>query len=328
MPEADARLIVMIPCLNEQETLPVTLAALPREVPGMGRPEVLVVNDGSTDATVETAKRLGVRHILDLGRRQGLARAFQAGLLEAARLGADYVVVLDADNQYCADDIPVLLEPIARGEADIVVGERPIGSIDTFSPVKKMLQRLGSWVVRKLSGAPVRDTPSGFRSYNRRAMLRLVIFDEYTYTQESLIAARDAGLRVTGAPIRVNREVLRESRLMKSISSYVTRSGWTILRSYLLYNTAGLLAVAGAGLGATGLFGVARFLYYFMSGDGNGHVQSLVLSAVLLTAAMLLFVLAVLSEVLRANRRLLQLTLTELRESRYGADGDAGSSLN
>jgi len=319
MSEAVAKLIILIPCLNEQETLPVTLAALPREIPGVGTPEVLIVNDGSTDDTVATARRLGVRHILDLGRRQGLARAFQAGLLEAARLGADYVVALDADNQYCADDIPALLEPLERGEADIVVGERPIGAIDTFSPVKKALQRLGSWVVRNLSGVPVRDTPSGFRSYNRRAMLRLVIFDEYTYTQESLIAARDAGLRVKGVPIRVNAEVLRESRLIKSIGGYVARSGVTILRSYLLYNTAGLLAIAGAGLGAVGLFGVGRFLYYFITGDGEGHVQSLVLSAVLLTAAMLLFVLAVLSEVLRANRRLLQLTLTELRERRYGA---------
>ncbi len=314
-----AKLIILIPCLNEQETLPVTLAALPSEIPGVGEREVLIVNDGSTDDTVETAKRLGVRHILDLGRRQGLARAFQAGLLEAARLGADYAVVLDADNQYNADDIPVLLEPLERGEADIVVGERPIESIDTFSPIKKALQRIGSWVVRNLSGAPVRDTPSGFRSYNRRAMLRLVVFDEYTYTQESLIAARDAGLRVKGVPIRVNPEVLRESRLIKSVSSYVARSGLTILRSYLLYNTAGLLAVAGVGLGGVGMLGVGRFFYYFLTGDGDGHVQSLVLSAVLFTAAMLLFVLAVLSEVLRANRRLLQLTLTELRERRYGA---------
>lgn len=318
MSEAVPKLIIVIPCLNEQETLPVTLAALPREVAGVGKPEVLVVNDGSTDSTVETARRLGVDHILDLKRRQGLARAFQAGLLEAARLGADYAVVLDADNQYNAADIPLLLEPLERGEADIVVGERPIASIDTFSPVKKALQRLGSWVVRRLSGAPVRDTPSGYRSYNRRAMLRLVIFDDYTYTQESLIAARDAGLRVTGVPIRVNAEVLRDSRLIKSVTGYVLRSALTILRSYLLYNSAGLLALAGAGLGAAGLLGVGRFLYYFLTGDGDGHVQSLVLSAVLLTAAMLLAVLAVLSEVLRANRRLLQLTLTELREQRYG----------
>lgn len=318
MSQVAPKLLIVIPCLNEQDALPITLAALPREIPGVGRPQVLVVNDGSTDATVETARKLGVEHVLDLKRRQGLARAFQAGLLEAARLGADFAVVLDADNQYNANDIPRLLEPLERGEADIVVGERPIDSIDTFSPVKKLLQRAGSWVVRKLSGADVRDTPSGFRSYNRRAMLRLVIFDDYTYTQESLIAARDAGLRVAGTPIRVNREVLRESRLMKSISGYVSRSALTIARSYLLYNTAGLLAAAGAALGAVGALGVLRFLYFFVTGDGDGHVQSLVLSAALLIAAMLLVVLAVLSEVLRANRRLLQLTLTELREQRYG----------
>ncbi|MBI1353142.1 MAG: glycosyltransferase [Acidobacteria bacterium] len=318
MADASPKLIILIPCLNEERTLPVTLAALPRSAPGVSRIETLVVNDGSTDATVDTARRLGVEHILDLNRRQGLARAFQAGLLEAARLGADYAVVLDADNQYNAADIPLLLEPLERGEADIVVGERPIDSIDSFSPVKKLLQRLGSWVVRRLSGAPVRDTPSGFRSYNRRAMLRLIIFDDYTYTQESLIAAREAGLRVVGVPIRINPEVLRESRLIKSLAGYVARSALTIFRSYLLYNTAGLLAALGAALGLAGLAGVGRFLYYFVVNGGAGHVQSLVLSAVLLTAAMLLFILAVVSEVLRANRRLLQMTLAELREQRYG----------
>lgn len=315
--ERPLRLIIQIPCLNEEKSLPITFAALPREFDGIGSVEVLVINDGSTDRTVEVARNLGVQHILDFKTNQGLAKAFVAGLNEAARLGADYVVNLDADNQYIAADIPKLLAPLLADQADIVVGERPISAIQTFSYTKKKLQNFGSWVVRRLSKTNVRDSPSGFRAFNRKAMLRLFIFSEYTYTHESLIAARDSDLRVVGVPIGVNREVLRPSRLMRSTKSYILTSGGTILRFYLLYHPRPLFNSAGLFLGLLGLFGLARFLIYYAIGLGDGHVQSLIVASVLLTGAMLSLMLAIFSDIVRINRKLLQAVLSELREQRY-----------
>ncbi len=309
------KLIIQIPCWNEEQALPTTLAALPRTIPGIGVVEVLVISDGSTDRTVEVARNLKVEHVLDFKHHQGLAKTFTAGLNEASRLGADYVVNLDADNQYCADDIPKLLAPLLEGKADIVVGERPIESIQHFSLIKKKLQHLGSWTVRRLSGVNVKDTPSGFRAFNRRALLRLFIFNEYTFTQESLISAVDSGLHVVGVPIRVNPGMMRPSRLMKNIWYYVASNAGIILRFYLVYKPGGVF------LGLTllsGLVGGAlwvRFLYFYFTGSGSGHVQSLVLAAVLLTAAMLSFILAVLADIMRTQRRLLQEVLSLLRDS-------------
>jgi glycosyltransferase involved in cell wall biosynthesis len=311
------RLIVQIPCLNEEESLPTTLAALPRSIEGVDTVEVMVINDGSTDRTVEVARSLGVEHILSFKTNQGLAKAFTAGLREAARLGADYVVNLDADNQYDARDIPKLIEPLREGRADIVVGERPIEAIRHFSFVKKKLQQAGSWVVRRLSKSNVRDSPSGFRAFNRKAMLRLFIFNEYTYTHESLIAAGDSDLKVVGVPIRVNPEVLRPSRLMKSTGRYVWISGRTILRFYLLYNPRTIFNSIGVLAGLLGAFLMVRFLYFYVIGDGAGHVQSVIVGGVFLTASMLSFILAVFSDIMRINRKLMQETLSELREHLY-----------
>jgi glycosyltransferase involved in cell wall biosynthesis len=328
MAEAAPKLIIQIPCWNEQDTLPVTLAALPRHIDGIGRVEVLIISDGSTDRTVEVARNLRVEHILDLRTHQGLAKAFTAGLLEAARLGADYVVNLDADNQYCAEDIPKLLAPLLAGTADIAVGERPIGQIPHFSPLKKRLQAFGSWTVRRLAGTRVRDIPSGFRAYNRRAMLRTFVFSDYTYTQESLIAARDAGLNVCGVPIRVNPGVMRPSRLARNLGHYIAASTGTILRFYLFYNPRGILLGAGGATGFAGLLLWARFMYYYAIGDGDGHVQSLILSVVLLTASMFLFTLAVFADIMRSQRVLLQEVLSVLREERFARERAKGSEHN
>ena len=319
MEESALKLIIQIPCLNEEESLPATLEALPRTVEGIGRVEVLVINDGSTDRTVEVARRRGVEHVLDFKTNQGLAKAFTAGLLEAARLGADYVVNLDADNQYNAEDIPKLLEPLRAGRADITVGERPIDQIEHFSAWKKVLQRLGSWVVRRLSKTEVRDSPSGFRAFNRRAMLRLFIFNDHTYTHESLIAAADADLKVVGVPIRVNPGEMRPSRLMKSSGQYVLVSGGTILRYYLLYNPRTIFIRLGTVAGLLGVYLMVRFLYFYFTVGGQGHVQSLVVSSVLLTAGMLLFILAVFSDIMRINRKMMQNMFSEWREETYGA---------
>jgi glycosyltransferase involved in cell wall biosynthesis len=311
------KLIIQIPCWNEEEALPTTLAALPRTIPGIGSVEILVISDGSADRTVEVARNLKVEHVLDFKHHQGLAKTFTAGLSEASRLGADYVVNLDADNQYCADDIPKLLAPLLAGECDVVVGERPIQNIEHFSPIKKKLQHLGSWTVRRLSGVDVKDTPSGFRAYNRRAMLRLFIFNEHTYTQESLISATDSGLHVIGVPIRVNPGVMRPSRLMKNIWSYIASSAGVILRFYMVYKPQGVFlgfALLSGMLGA-GLW--VRFLYFYFTGAGGGHVQSLILAAVLLTAGMLSFILAVVADIMRTQRRLLQEILSLMRDNAY-----------
>ncbi len=318
MANGPAKLIVQIPCLNEEHALPATLAALPRSFRGIDQVEVLVISDGSTDRTVEVARNLGVEHILDFKTHRGLSRVFTAGLREAARLGADYLVNLDADNQYNAADIPKLLEPLLEGRADMVVGERPIQQIEDFSYLKKKLQRLGSWTVQHLSRTNVKDTPSGFRAFNRKAMLRLFVFNDYTYTQESLIAATDANLVVEGVPIRVNATVLRPSRLMKSTWQYVLQSASTILRFYLLYHPGPLFIGFGSVSSLLGAFLVGRFLYFYMTGDGDGHIQSLVIAGVLLTAGMLSFMLTVVSDIVRTNRKLLQEALWEMRELRYG----------
>ncbi len=308
----------MIPCLNEEESLPTTLASLPERVPGIDRIEVLVINDGSEDRTVEVAREWGVHHILDFRTHEGLARTFTAGLAQAARLGADYLVNLDADNQYDAHDIPKLLNPLQEDRADMVVGERPIGEIEHFSPLKKALQCFGSWVVRSLSRTTVRDSPSGYRALNRKAMLRLFIFGEYTYTHESLIAAAESDLRVVGVPIRVNPGVLRPSRLMKSTLRYVITSSVTILRFYVLYNPSTLFlgTALSAGLLGSALF--IRFFYFYLTAGGQGHVQSLIVGAVLLIAAMLCVILAVFADIMRINRKLTQRVLSVIQEDVLG----------
>ena len=309
------KLIIQIPCYNEEKSLPVTMAAIPKKIEGVDSIEIMVINDGSVDNTVQVARSLQVDHILDLKQNKGLANAFLSGILEAARLGADCVVNLDADNQYCADDIPVLLRPLLSGEADVIVGERQIGDIENFSWLKKKLQIFGSGVIRLLSNTTIKDTPSGFRALNRKAMLTLHIFNQYTYTHESLIAAVESGLILKGVPIRTNPEVLRESRLVKNNLSYVVRSGLTILRFYFIYNPYPLFISISSISGLTGLFLLFRFLYFYFVGLGDGWIQSLIIAGILIFISVFTLIAAVICDIARVNRKLLQKILYELRVS-------------
>src|SRR5918999_2288306 len=306
------KLVIQIPCLNEEEALPRTLAELPRDVPGFDTVEWLIVDDGSTDRTADVAREFGVDHVVRLGSNKGLAVAFQAGLDAALRLGADVVVNTDADNQYSSGDIPKLVAPVVASEADIVVGDRNVAGHDEFSGTKKVLQRWGSWVVRRASDTDIPDTTSGFRAYSREAALRLNVVSRFTYTLETLIQAGKSDLTVTHVPVQTNPKV-RESRLFRSIPQYVKRSLGTILRIYVLYEPlpAFLWPAAVLGLAGAALFG--RFFYFYATGDGGGHVQSLIVGAVLLVAALQLALLGVIGELLRSNRVLIERTLHRVR---------------
>lgn len=314
------KLIIQIPCFNEEETLPRTLPLLPRTVPGVDKVEIMIINDGSRDETVEVAKRLGVDHILDLGTNRGLAHAFQAGIYRAAQLGADYVVNIDADNQYRADDIPKIVAPLISDQADLVVGERPIRQIQHFGLIKKLLQGFGSYVVRRLSGTDVKDSPSGFRALNRQAMVSLCIFNRYTYTHESLLSAANIGLRIKGVPIGVNAEVLRPSRLMKSMVQYIVKGMGTILRFYAIYNPFPIFMMISVVTGFSGLALFARFFYFYFSGHGDGWTQSLIVASSLLTCAVVSFSTAVICDILSVKRQLLQKVLVEARLANLNQD--------
>lgn len=299
------KLIIQIPCFNEAETLPAALADLPREVEGFERVEWLIIDDGSADDTAEVARRHGVHHVVRHTRNQGLARAFMTGLERGLELGADVIVNTDADNQYNGADIHNLVVPIVQGEADLVIGERPIESIEHFSTLKKWLQRLGSWVVRKASDTEVPDAPSGFRAISRAAATELNVFNDYTYTLETIIQAGQRSMAIASVPVRVN-EDLRPSRLVKSIPSYIKRSVFTIIRIFVIYRPFRFFASIGAVIFGLGLLLGLRFLIYWLLGEGAGHVQSLILAAVLLIAGFQTVLVAFLADQLAANRLLLQ----------------------
>ncbi|SDX79348.1 Glycosyltransferase involved in cell wall bisynthesis [Ruegeria halocynthiae] len=299
------KLIVQIPALNEQETIAQTIREIPRSIPGVDSVEVLVVDDGSTDSTVDVARQAGADHILQLSSHLGLARAFSAGIEEALSLGADVIVNTDADNQYCAEDIPALIEPIQKRIAQIVVGARPITQIDEFSPIKKALQRLGSWVVRLASGTEIPDAPSGFRAYSRDAAARICVINTYTYTLETIIQAGRKKIPITSVPVRVNR-VTRPSRLFKGITEYVTRSARTILRVFVIYAPLKFFLTLSAVFALPGLFGIARFVLFYLTDGGAGHIQSLVLSGVLLAMATIMFAVGILADLIATNRNLLE----------------------
>ncbi|PWE32609.1 glycosyl transferase [Maritimibacter sp. 55A14] len=299
------KLIIQIPALNEQETIAEVIEALPRKVPGFSSVEVLVIDDGSTDRTVEVARKAGADHVFRMGCNMGLARAFSAGLEEALALGADVIVNTDADHQYCAADIPALVRPIREGEAKIVVGARPIHDNESFSPAKKLLQRFGSWVVRRCSGTDIPDAPSGFRAFSRDAAARMCVINTYTYTIETIIQAGRKRIPITSVPVRVNR-VERPSRLFRGTGEYVRRSVATILRVFVLYSPLQFFSLLAAVCALPGLFGVARFLLFYMAGAGGGHVQSLVLSSALLAMAMVLMAIGILGDMVAANRTLLE----------------------
>jgi glycosyltransferase involved in cell wall biosynthesis len=306
------KLIIQIPCLNEEETLPVTLRDLPREVAGFDHVEWLVIDDGSTDRTIEVAREHGVDHIVRLTNNKGLASGFQAGLDASLKLGADVVVNTDADNQYDARDIPQLVAPILAGNADMVVGDRQVMTIEHFSPVKKSLQRLGSWVVRRASSTSVPDTTSGFRAYNREAAVALQVVSKFTYTLETIIQAGKLLVAVDHVPIRTN-EKLRESRLFPSMWSYVRRNGLSIFRIYTMYEPLRVFMTAAAVMAMVALVVFGRFAFYYVQGDGGGHVQSLIFGAVLFNAAMLLGALGVIGDLLSGQRTMIQRTFERVR---------------
>ena len=314
------KLIIQIPCFNEAATLPATLADLPRSVPGFDEVEWLVIDDGSTDETRRVARDHGVHHVVGHTSNQGLARAFMTGLDACLQRGADVIVNTDADNQYKAAGIPALVAPVLDGSADIVVGERPIRIIRHFSPVKKALQKLGSWAVRMASKTAIPDAPSGFRAISRAAAQRLVVFSDYTYTLETIIQAGHKNIAITSVPVEVNEE-LRPSRLVTSVRAYVTRSIVTIVRVFIIYRPfrffttlAAVCFLAGFGIGV-------RFMVFYLSGDGSGHVQSLLLATLLMGAGFQLFVVAFVADLLAANRKLLEELLYRARIADGGARG-------
>ncbi|MDQ3623779.1 MAG: glycosyltransferase family 2 protein [Verrucomicrobiota bacterium] len=300
------KLIIQMPCYNEEETLGIALQALPRQVPGVDKVEWLIINDGSSDRTIDVARAHGVDHIVDLGSHHGLARGFIAGLDASLRSGADIIVNTDADNQYNAEDIPKLVEPILKGDADIVVGARPIAEIQHFSPLKKMLQQLGSWVVRMASATNVADAPSGFRAMSREAAMQLNVFSQYTYTLETIIQAGQKNMGIVSVPIRTN-GFLRPSRLMKSTRAYVQRSILTILRIFITYQPLRFFLWLGALPLAAGTLIGLRWLYYFAVEDSTRtRIPSLILAAILILIGVQLWIFGVVADIIAVNRKLLE----------------------
>jgi len=307
------KLIIQIPCLNEEDQLPATLADLPRHVPGVDLVEWLVVDDGSTDRTVEVARAHGVDHVVKLTNNKGLASAFQAGLDAALKLGADVIVNTDADNQYSADAIPALVAPIVAGRADMVIGDRNVRDIEHFSPTKKVLQRLGSWAVRQASGIGVPDATSGFRAYNREAALGLTVVSTFTYTLESLIQAGKSLAAVEAVPVGTNPKT-RESRLFKSMSLYVRRNVLALFRIYTGYEPLRVFSALAFVLALGAVAAWSPFLWdWVVHGDRSGHLQSIVLGGVLLLAAVQVLALGVLADLIASHRVVTQRTLERVR---------------
>jgi glycosyltransferase involved in cell wall biosynthesis len=309
------KLIIQIPCYNEAATLRTSLDALPKAIPGIDELEVLIIDDGSADDTAQVAKDWGVDHVVSHARNKGLAVAFMTGLAECLARGADIIVNTDADNQYRADDIPKLVAPILNNEAEFVIGARPIADTAHFSPIKKRLQGVGSAVVRLVSGTDVADAPSGFRAFSRQAAMQLNVFSQYTYTLETIIQAGLKNIPVVNVPIRTN-EDLRPSRLVKSIRDYVRRSMFTIGRVFIIYRPFQFLGLIGAVLTGAGVLLGLRYLYFVAIGEGGGHVQSVILTAILLLMGYHTFSLAVLADLISINRRLLEEVQVHLREMR------------
>ena len=313
------KLIVQIPCYNEEATLGLTLSQLPRQIPGIDTVEWLIINDGSSDRTVEVAKACGVDRIVHLEHNQGLAKGFMAGIEACLMADADIIVNTDADNQYCADDIPKLIEPILAGEAEIVIGARPIQDIKHFSPVKKLLQKLGSWVVRIASNTDIPDAPSGFRAISRKAALRLNVFNEYTYTLETIIQAGQRGMAITYVPIRTN-GYLRPSRLVKSIPAYIQRSIITIVRIFMTYRPMQFFMVFGTVPFTLGFLLCVRWLLLFWGIFGDDpakpRVPSLILAAMLILIGVQLWIFGLVADLMSVNRQLLEDIQLRLRRDR------------
>ncbi len=307
------KLIIQIPCFNEEQTLPLVLADLPRRMDGFDAVEWLIIDDGSSDRTIEVAREGGVDHIVKLTNNKGLAAGFQAGLDACLKLGADVIVNTDGDNQYDGNDIPKLVAPIMAGTADMVVGDREVHTIEHFSPLKVTLQRLGSWVVRQASSTEVPDTTSGFRAYNREAAIQMAVVSKFTYTLETIIQAGKQLVAVDHVAIRTNPKT-RESRLFPSMWSYVRRNTVSIFRIYSQYEPLRVFMTAAAVIGLIAIVVWARFAYFYLfAAEGKGHVQSLILGAVLFNAAMVLAALGVIGDLMSAQRTMMQRTFERVR---------------
>ncbi len=310
------KLIIQIPCFNEEATIGITLDALPREIEGIDLIEFLIVDDGSTDKTVEVARAHGAHYVVTVRRNRGLAKAFMCGLDACIQHGADIIVNTDADNQYNADDIEALVKPILRGEAEIVVGARPIANIEHWSLTKKLLQKIGSKVVRMASGTQIADAPSGFRAMSREAAVRINVFDNYTYTLETIIQAGRKNIPIISVPIRTNRD-LRPSRLIHSIPEYVRRSLFTVTRIFMTYRPFRFFAIPGIILFFVGALPTIRFLYFFYMGEGRGHIQSLLFSVLMLGGGVALMVTGLIADLIGVNRQLLEDIRARVRELEY-----------
>ena len=307
------KLIIQIPCRNEETTLPQTVRDLPTALPGVDEIEYLVVDDGSTDRTVDVARELGVHHIVRLKQNQGLAYAFLAGLEAALQAGADIIINTDADNQYRGEDVVHLIQPILDGQADIVVGDRGVAALEHFSPLKRMLQRWGSWVVEQASGIPIPDATSGFRAFTREAALRLTVLSDYTYTLETLIQAGARRMAVVYVPVRTNPPT-RQSRLIRSIPSFLTLSVITVLRFYTMYRPLRVFTTVGGAMIAGGMALGLRFLYFFwQTGGAAGNVQSLILAAILIIVGFQVCMIGLMADLVRLNRKMLEEELYRVR---------------
>lgn len=313
------KLIIQIPCYNEADTLEIALNDLPKQIDGIDEIEYLIIDDGCKDNTVEVALNWGVHHVVSFAQNKGLAKGFMAGLDACLRNGADIIVNTDADNQYCADDIPKLIKPIINHEADIVIGERPIDDTEHFSWVKKKLQHFGSWVVRKASNTNIPDAPSGFRAFSREAAMRINVINDYTYTLETIVQAGRNRIPITSVPVRTNPE-LRESRLFHSIWSYVKKSVLTIFRALMMYKPPYCFTLVAIVPSLIGVLVWIRFLIYYFTGRGSGHTQSLILACTLLIIGFVTFVIGLLADVISANRKILEDVQYHLKKSEYDKD--------
>lgn len=321
------KLIIQIPCYNEEKTLPHTIRDLPKEIPGVDEIEYLVIDDGSTDRTVEVAKELGVHHIVRQPRNRGLAMTFMTGIDACLRLGADIIVNTDGDNQYKGQDIPKLIQPILEGKAEVVVGDRQTDTIEHFSPLKKKLQKLGSWVVRKASRTNVIDTTSGFRAYSRDAAMRLNVVSEYSYTLETIIEAGSRKVAIENVQIGTN-EKLRESRLFKSMWGYIRKSGTTIIRIYSMYRPLRVFLTMGLILFLAGFLIGVRFLHFYFNGQGSGHIQSLILASILIITGFQLGVFGLLADAIAAIRKINDELLYRVKKLEYDRDRKEDSGEN
>ncbi len=316
-------LIIQIPCFNEADTLPETVAALPRHIPGIDQVEFLVVDDGSRDDTLRIAAECGVDHIIAQTRHMGLAKTFTAGLAACLERGADIIVNTDADNQYEAGDIPALVAPIVAGRADLVIGDRSVSDISSFSPLKKLLQRFGSWVVGKAAGLDIPDAASGFRALSREAALRTLVLSRYSYTLETLIQAGAIPLEVEFVPVRTNQPT-RPSRLMRNNLHFLGNAVGSILRAYALYRPLRVFFAIGGILFSAGFLLGLRFLYFFIIQNSAGHVQSLILAAILLIVGFQVMLIGILADLIGANRKILEETLYRLKKMDLDGGGHKG----